>query len=549
MQDSILAYERLCFHAYHVLGAECHKYTCAEPVQRADGCCAGLRFSERHSYCKYTPDPNKAVSGADMSWLYQDSNCIFSLERCYWALLVQAVGWMLAAVYFDNVQPNRHGVRLPYYYPLMPSYWINMFRSGSATSDSSKHHAVSRTGSLVGTKQHSPFAAPDAARKVARAISGVKVDEEVVIRCTSSAGGAGGHDATAARGLDGVATQGSMASTTRHSVSSGMLRRRDNRNSGSGAVENAPAAGCESVATELVTMPSRSQLMGSTMGRAQLSGRQHSTHLLINPSVTVLRLSDASSDAAHVGGAHVSTATGAASGAAAAGTTITLQQYQQWQADSKQRSAASKRWWEFWRVGEDSLTISSKKHDSMVAAAAAAAAPSASAALQNSQAVGQYGVTPVVLDAGVLQEEQRMKAALFGGKVTPSSLLWLCTSLATVHCSHRPCLHVPLPLYAYTLLHLCGLLAEMMGSHTLLLQSPRAFGATSRTCYKCLACTRFTSSQADASGGSSGVASSPSSRRRSSTWLLWTAGLACRRASSCAYLGPTVLARPPASTA
>jgi hypothetical protein len=158
------------------------------------------------------------------------------------------------------------------------------------------------------------------------------------------------------------------------------------------------------------------------MGRAQLSGQQHSTHLLINPSVTVLRLSDASSDAAHVGAAHVSTAAGATSGTAAAGTTITLQQYQQWQADSKHRSAASKRWWEFWQVGEDSLTISSKKHDSMVAAASAAAAPSASAALQNSQAVGHYGVTPVVLDAGVLQEEQRMKAALFGGKLARSLL-------------------------------------------------------------------------------------------------------------------------------
>lgn len=372
-------------------------------------CCAGLRFKDRHSYCKYVPDPNSTPSGADMSWLYQENNCIFSLEQCFWVLIIQTIAWALAAVYFDNVQPNRHGVRLPYWYPLMPSYWKNLFRAGTPAESSGHGAGAGRTISQGGGKQHSPFAAPDAARKVAKAISGVKEDEQLVIRCTSSAGGAGGPDAIAARGLTGVATQASMAST-RHSVSSGMLRRRDNRQS-----DSAGTSSRDSIAGELVTLPSRNQAVGST-GRALQYPGQHSTQLMINPSVTTMRLSDASSAEPHMGMVHLASAAAGVSGAAAPGTTITLQQYQQLQDEHKRRAAASKRWWEFWRVGEDSLTLAAKKHDSMVAAAAAAAAPPASAALHSNEAVGTYGVTPVVLDAGVLQEEQRMKAALFGGE-------------------------------------------------------------------------------------------------------------------------------------
>jgi hypothetical protein len=342
-----------------------------------------------------------------MSWLYQDANCIFSLEQCFWVLIIQTIAWALAAVYFDNVQPNRHGVRLSYWYPLMPSYWRNLFRAGTS-AESSGPNAGARTAiSPGGGKQHSPFAAPDAARKVAKAISGVKEDEQLVIRCTSSAGGAG-PDAIAARGLAGAATQGSMAST-RHSVSSGMLRRRDNRQS-----DSAGASSRDSIAGELVTLPSRNHAVGIT-GRAMQYPGQHSTQLMINPSVTTMRLSDASSAEGHMGMVHMGSAAAGASNAAAPGTTITLQQYQQLQDESKQRAAASKRWWEFWRVSKNSLTSTAKKQDSMVGAAAASAPP-ASAALHNREAVGTYGFTPVVLDAGVVQEEQRMKAALFGGE-------------------------------------------------------------------------------------------------------------------------------------
>lgn len=332
-----------------------------------------------------------------MSWIYQENNCIYSLEQCLWTLIIQTIAWMLAAVYFDNVQPNKHGVRLSYWYPLKPSYWINLFRSGGS-ADSSKS-AASRSGSQGGGK-FSPFAAPDAARKIAKAISDVK-EEQLVIRCSSSAGGAG-PDAIAARGL---MTQGS---TARHSVSSGMLRRRDNRQS-----DPAGTSGRDSFAGELVSLPSRTQAAGGISKVPQFSGGQHSTQLIVNPSVTAMRLSDASSAGAHMGMMHAGPAAMGVS-AAAPGTTITLQQYQQLQVESKQRAAANKRWWEFWRYGEDSLTLSAKKHDSMTAAAASGSP--ASAMLQNKETLGAYGVTPVVLDAGVLQEEQRMKAVLFGGE-------------------------------------------------------------------------------------------------------------------------------------
>lgn len=386
---------------------------------------AGLRFSDRHSYCQYVPDPSKPPTGADMSWLYQDKNCIFSIEQCYWVLLVQTVAWMLAAVYFDNIQPNRHGVRMPWYYPLMPSYWRNMLRGG-ATGQPGSGAGASRAGSQGGAKQHSPFAAPDAARKVAKAISGVKEEEQLVIRCTSSAGSAGGTDAIAARGLTGVATQGSVASTARHSVSSGMLRRRDNRPSD-------PAGAGGSIAGELVTLPSRSQAAGTASGRyPQYAGQQ----LMVNPSATAMRLSDASLEAVHI--VHTGTAA-AGTSSMAPGTTISLQQYQQLQVDSKRRAAASKRWWEFWRHGEDSLTSAAKKHDSMVAAVSAGQpAPGG----HSKGAAGQYGVTPVVLDAGVLQEEQRMKAALFGGGLMLAELVpaWRCYYIqeADIACLYWP---------------------------------------------------------------------------------------------------------------
>ncbi len=36
---------------------------------------------------------------------------------------MQCVGYMVLAVYLDKVLPDRMGVRLPFWYPLLPFYW------------------------------------------------------------------------------------------------------------------------------------------------------------------------------------------------------------------------------------------------------------------------------------------------------------------------------------------------------------------------------------------------------------------------------------------
>jgi hypothetical protein len=216
-------------------------------------------------------------------------------------------------------------------------------------------------------------------------------------------------------------------------VSSGFLRRRDNRVSGAGVQEaTGSSSGRDSFGGEpgALVQPSR----GSAAGRVPLHV-QHSTHLIINSSVTVMRLSESSSTDAHPALAHQhsSALAAAATGPGVpAGTTMTLQQYQHMQqAQQCSRAAARSRWWRpFWQGREDSLTLAAKKRDSMVAAAAAAgggAGASLAAAAgarpqhqqqqqqQQQQDAGVLGGLPLVLDAGVLQEEQRIKAALFAG--------------------------------------------------------------------------------------------------------------------------------------
>lgn len=359
---------------------------------------AGLTFAERESYCTYDGNPSKTSIG-NMNWIYAENNCIYSIEQCYWTLLVQAVAWMVAAVYLDNVQPNKHGVKLPLWYPLLPGYWANMFRAAAA--------AVSRRQSSTGgnaaqgkSRQKTPFATSDVNRKVAKSITQAQ-QEELVIRCSSSPGGVPDQP----KGANAAAV-GPNGSIHRHSVSSGFLRRRDHRQSSGG--DQAPA----------VDLGNRGV---STLGKLphfQQNSVQNSQQLNVQSSVTVLRLSDTSSEA-HSG--VVGTV------GIAAGSTISLQQYQQMQQAKQASSAAARRWWEFWRVPESSLVLASKKHGSMVSAAAAAAPGN----LQGKELPDSaYGMVPVVLDPGVLQEEQRMKAVWYTGM---HSRLLYCMQLQTIN--------------------------------------------------------------------------------------------------------------------
>jgi hypothetical protein len=335
-----------------------------------------------------------------MDWLYVPDNCIYPIYQCYWTLVVQAVAWMVVAVYLDNVQPNKHGVKLPLWYPLLPGYWSNMFRAATAAALGRRQSASDATnGSGSKTRNKTPFATSDMAKKVAKSITQAQHEEELVIRCSSSPGNAAveQHKGAAA----GIGANGSVGSVHRHSVSSGFLRRRDHRASAGGGDQNAAAAVSNAAPVDL---SNRGQ---SALGKLPQFGTtasvQHSQQLMVQNSVTVLRLSDASSE------------THSPLGAAMPGNTISLQQYQQMQqAKAASAAAASaRRWWEFWRQPESSLTLASKKHDSLVAAAAVAR-PGAPQGKEPPNA--GYGIVPVVLDPGVLQEEQRMKAAWYSGE-------------------------------------------------------------------------------------------------------------------------------------
>lgn len=298
---------------------------------------------------------------------------------------------MIAAVYLDNVQPNKHGVRLPFWYPFLPGYWTNMFRAAASAWSQPR---VSSNGGAPGpparTRSKTPFATVDVNKKVAKSITDAK-EGELVIRCSTSPGN---HIEQHKNGS--VAALAQHGSVHRHSVSSGFLRRRDNRVS-SAAGDPMPS----------VDLGNRANVQ-STMGKLP-QFPQHSTQLMVQNSVTTMRLSEASSGAPGAA---------AVPDGIAPGQTITLQQYQQMQQQSKQSSTPSRHWWEFWRVPESSLMLASKKHGSMVAATAVNAPGAASG---RDAAASAYGMVPVVLDPGVLQEEQRMKAAWYTGEpaVTP----------------------------------------------------------------------------------------------------------------------------------
>lgn len=69
----------------------------------------GIAWSERDSYCKDS--------------LYT-VNCKWSLYEMYNWLLLDFGVYMVLCIYFDNINANEYGVRKPFYFFLMPSYWF-----------------------------------------------------------------------------------------------------------------------------------------------------------------------------------------------------------------------------------------------------------------------------------------------------------------------------------------------------------------------------------------------------------------------------------------
>ncbi|KAL3149709.1 hypothetical protein ABBQ38_013538 [Trebouxia sp. C0009 RCD-2024] len=79
----------------------------------------GISWSQRYSYCQaQTPPPSQQGSLG-----YYTTDCVAPLPHLYIFAALQCVFYMLLAVYLDKVLPDRMGVRLPPWYPLLPSYW------------------------------------------------------------------------------------------------------------------------------------------------------------------------------------------------------------------------------------------------------------------------------------------------------------------------------------------------------------------------------------------------------------------------------------------
>jgi ABC-type multidrug transport system fused ATPase/permease subunit len=85
---------------------------------------AGLRWSQRESYCRYIPNTaDQPLHDPTKSFI--DFTCIFPISQCFITLIIQAVAWMAIAIYLDNVMPNGSGKKRPLWYFLLPSYWFS----------------------------------------------------------------------------------------------------------------------------------------------------------------------------------------------------------------------------------------------------------------------------------------------------------------------------------------------------------------------------------------------------------------------------------------
>ncbi|DBA88907.1 TPA: hypothetical protein ACH3X2_000146 [Trebouxia sp. C0005] len=79
----------------------------------------GISWSHRYSYCQsQAPSPSQQQSLG-----YYTTSCVAPLPHLFLFAAAQCIGYMAFSLYLDKVLPDRMGVRLPLWYPLLPSYW------------------------------------------------------------------------------------------------------------------------------------------------------------------------------------------------------------------------------------------------------------------------------------------------------------------------------------------------------------------------------------------------------------------------------------------
>jgi len=81
----------------------------------------GLRWEERYSYCKFGVSPQDQTYSSDTYVIYQ---CKMPLGEVFELLTLLWFVYLVLAMYADRVLPNEHGVRLPVYFFLQPSFWF-----------------------------------------------------------------------------------------------------------------------------------------------------------------------------------------------------------------------------------------------------------------------------------------------------------------------------------------------------------------------------------------------------------------------------------------
>jgi hypothetical protein len=328
-----------------------------------------------------------------MAWLYLEENCVFSLEKCYWTLLIQAAGWLLAALYVDNVRPDKHGVKLPLWYPFMPSYWVEAFKAAAAgwahLTSAPPPAGVTKTVELhstVGKAYKTPFAVSEINRKVAKSFMD-RDDRGLVIRCSSSStGGTADHSSRAnAAAASAISLDNRVQ---RCSASSGQLRRREVRSTFSDAGEAAMAEASGDTQARGTSSASRVTFQHPVMHLSDDSS--------IDPTATAYIRDDL----------------------LIAGNSISLEQFQQQQQQQQQLkqgalATAGRLWWQ-------KLRRQPAKHDDEAAATAAPPNKKRWKPVEimrgQKEIPGALGLVPVVLDPGVLQEERRMKEIWYSGE-------------------------------------------------------------------------------------------------------------------------------------
>lgn len=91
----------------------------------------GLTWADRSAYCQ-VDIPSPQLQQALSFWR---SNCVTPLSEIYVILAMQIVGYLLLAVYIDNIMPDENGTKKPFWYLLQPSYWFpSKVRSAAISS-------------------------------------------------------------------------------------------------------------------------------------------------------------------------------------------------------------------------------------------------------------------------------------------------------------------------------------------------------------------------------------------------------------------------------